>query len=558
MNNKGFTDAPAKEDKFEIQNFINGVSKYVLTCNTPMTMSIQGDWGTGKTSMMQMIKNKITMEVSDVIWFDTWQFSQFNLGDKLPFILLKKLINQVSDNQNELKEKSISVVKNLFEVGTNVLTGGITNGKFVTEIFDNDLIEKIEKLKETFTKLVKKKTGDNGRIVIFIDDLDRLEPKKAVELLEILKIFLDCENCVFILAIDYNVVASGVKDKFGINFDEGKGKNFFDKIIQVAFKMPIANYNISEYVNKNLKDIDINVDNEIILNRYVSLVNKSIGNNPRAMKRLFNSFYLLSCVANKEILETADDTIMLFAILCMQSKYEKIYNYILQNKEDIDVDFIKNIKNPDSSEIKKLKLNEDEKDNLICFMQELYGLIDKNDDQDIGEEELLSFRKVLNFSGMTNATENFTISNDLWKYRELHRSIVRKMIDKLKVDTKVTFSEWKRKKYDVGNYWLYYSNWEDKEAIKKFGFQFCFIPLEKENKTRMDIEIYRQGDTNINDIVSIFGNNPLQDMNLKPENTENAICYKNVIIFNTPGDIGNVYEIVKKACEKLLLYFKLQ
>lgn len=288
MSNKGFIDAPAKEDKFNIKNYINGVAKYILTCNTPMTMSIQGDWGTGKTSMMEMIKNKIMMEVSDVIWFNTWQFSQFNMGDKLPFLLLNKLINEVSDNQNELKEKSITIVKNLFEVGTNVITGGITNGKFVTEVFDNNLIEKIEKLKDTFTKLVKKKTGDSGRLVIFIDDLDRLEPKKAVELLEVLKIFLDCENCVFVLAIDYSVVVSGVKDKYGLNFDEEKGKSFFDKIIQVAFKMPIANYNIKEYVNKNLIDIDIKVDNENVLNRYVSLVNKSIGNNPRAMKRLFN------------------------------------------------------------------------------------------------------------------------------------------------------------------------------------------------------------------------------------------------------------------------------
>ena len=53
--NKGFIDAPASEDKFEIKNYIDGISKFILTCNTPMTMSIQGDWGTGKTSIMKML-----------------------------------------------------------------------------------------------------------------------------------------------------------------------------------------------------------------------------------------------------------------------------------------------------------------------------------------------------------------------------------------------------------------------------------------------------------------------------------------------------------------------
>ena len=127
-----------------------------------MTMSIQGDWGTGKTSIMELVRSKIEKDVSDIIWFNTWQFSQFNMGDKLPFFLLNKLINEVSDNQSELKEKSLSIVKNLFEIGTTVLTGGITNGKFITDVIDNNVIEKIEKLKATFEKLIQNKVGENG------------------------------------------------------------------------------------------------------------------------------------------------------------------------------------------------------------------------------------------------------------------------------------------------------------------------------------------------------------------------------------------------------------
>ena len=389
-----------------------------------MTMSIQGDWGTGKTSIMELVRSKIEKDVSDIIWFNTWQFSQFNMGDKLPFFLLNKLINEVSDNQSELKEKSLSIVKNLFEIGTTVLTGGITNGKFITDVIDNNVIEKIEKLKATFEKLIQNKVGENGWVAIFVDDLDRLEPKKAVELLEVLKIFLDCKNCIFVLAIDYSVVVTGVKDKYGLNFDIEKGKSFFDKIIQVAFKMPIANYNIKQYIDKNLKDIDINVKDEYILDKYVSLIRHSIGNNPRAMKRLFNSFYLLLCIADNDVIKTEDDTLMLFSMLCMQSKYEKLYNIILENKADIDVDFINNLKNPESNIIQNLKLKEDEVEDIICFIQDIYSLIDKDDNQAINEDELVTFKKVLNFSGMTNASSDQSLSNNLWEYRELHKKLL--------------------------------------------------------------------------------------------------------------------------------------
>lgn len=66
----------------------------------------------------------------------------------------------------------------------------------------------ISELKAQFQAAVNSAldTQSKGRVVVFVDDLDRLQPAKAVELLEILKVFLDCDNCVYVLAIDYEVV----------------------------------------------------------------------------------------------------------------------------------------------------------------------------------------------------------------------------------------------------------------------------------------------------------------------------------------------------------------
>ncbi|MDD4544159.1 MAG: P-loop NTPase fold protein, partial [Clostridia bacterium] len=54
MSKMGYTDKPVEkltEDSFGIKTYINGLCQFIVSCDTPMTISIQGDWGSGKTSM---------------------------------------------------------------------------------------------------------------------------------------------------------------------------------------------------------------------------------------------------------------------------------------------------------------------------------------------------------------------------------------------------------------------------------------------------------------------------------------------------------------------------
>ncbi len=55
----GNTDKPIEKtvnDTFGIRSYVDGLCRFILNCDTPMTISIQGDWGSGKTSMMNMIE----------------------------------------------------------------------------------------------------------------------------------------------------------------------------------------------------------------------------------------------------------------------------------------------------------------------------------------------------------------------------------------------------------------------------------------------------------------------------------------------------------------------
>ena len=86
--------------------------------------------------------------------------------------------------------------------------------------------------------------------MVYVDDLDRIDPEDAVSILELLKNIFNIKDCVFVLAIDYQVVVKGLKEKFGEPTPENEWefRSFFDKIIQLPFC--VWNYSFFFFVKK--------------------------------------------------------------------------------------------------------------------------------------------------------------------------------------------------------------------------------------------------------------------------------------------------------------------
>ena len=102
MKHMGYPDKPVAsitEDLFHVEVYVDALCQFIETCDTPMTVSIQGDWGSGKTSMMNMMKARMADSIWPV-WFNTWQFSQFDMGNSLAFSMI-----------------DLGIVKYNFEVG---------------------------------------------------------------------------------------------------------------------------------------------------------------------------------------------------------------------------------------------------------------------------------------------------------------------------------------------------------------------------------------------------------------------------------------------------------
>lgn len=450
--NMGYPDIPVAsiaEDLFDVEVYVNALCSFIKSCDTPMTVSIQGDWGSGKTSMMNMMLANMQGTVWP-IWFNTWQFSQFEIGNLLTFSMMDVILKEL-DCGADVRKKIINgligfgqrMVKNVSDYTfggeissmiSNTLTGAVPAIDFVSEIIE---------LKGKFMAAVKAKLEKEhrDRVVIFVDDLDRLQPSKAVELLEVLKLFLDCDKCVFVLAVDYEVVTLGIRQKFGSDVSEEKGRSFFDKIIQLPFKMPVANYDIRKYVKGMMEKIDISTEErEVTL--FYNLIQTSIGFNPRSMKRLFNTFELLDIVTASTV-QNIDVTVrrrILFAIICTQMCFEKLYLYF--TSERIDADTFDSLRD-DAIALDVLKeiygLNiidstTDEIEKARKFMPYFVKALQMDDDMDLSENELNYFRMILKCSVVTSVNA-FSAKSDTneqeWEYRNTNKELAKGTANRL-------------------------------------------------------------------------------------------------------------------------------
>lgn len=351
-------DVPRKhtqEDLFGIQAYQNALIKYIRMTDTPITIALQGEWGSGKTSLMNLLRYNLC-DVSDApyfpVWINTWQYSLMKTPSQAIMSILEGIINQIgalhpSDQKwAESKRKIGGLFKKMASVGTKMVAGTVgIDGGVVDDLFEGkeSAASDISQLKEEIAKLIdealSKDTSKQG-FTFYIDDLDRIDPPVAVEILELLKNIFDLEKCVFILAIDYDVVIKGLKPKFGelTDANEREFRSFFDKIIQLPFSMPVASYSVDSFLVDALGKIEFFTDQELkdpsLAEKLSEITRLSVGTNPRSLKRLTNTLALISIIYEEQTGAqnnvTVLDKLINYSLVCIQIAYPYIYNQLTE------------------------------------------------------------------------------------------------------------------------------------------------------------------------------------------------------------------------------------
>ncbi|MEA5009157.1 P-loop NTPase fold protein [Clostridium tyrobutyricum] len=250
----------------------------------PSSIGVYGDWGSGKSSLINMCKNKLEGEEGTVcLLFNGWLFEGYEdaktaiIGSILDEIASKKKISQkakdIIKGLNESIDK-FKLVKSGVKYGADILlTGGIgiiadltikniinkalSSVKDIDEnkIKDNiknqlnnkEFREDIRKFRGKFAELLNESKIE--KLVIFIDELDRCNPSTILDTLEAMRLFLFAGNVAFVIGADERHISYAVKSKFseieGIQIDIGK--EYLEKLIQYPIRIPRLNESEVQY-----------------------------------------------------------------------------------------------------------------------------------------------------------------------------------------------------------------------------------------------------------------------------------------------------------------------
>jgi formylglycine-generating enzyme required for sulfatase activity len=324
---------------------------------TPLTVGVFGTWGSGKTSLLRMLEAEIKdkgLAKFRSVWFTAWKYDKQDAlwrafilrvvdalypeenGTRIP---LEKLGANQQDGVKHLDRLAESLYQtvswkgeeswslDLHETAKETVKLPIWLALHLARLgdaakglgIDPDLAKLIgreaqthymqqltsmEQFELSFQEAIEKILGKDGRLIVFVDDLDRCMPEKAIEILEAIKLFLHVPQTIFVLGMDREIVRRGVESHYGIYLRDEKeeraelpinGDVYLQKLIQLPFNLPPLDASgRGKFIENLQKEMasDATLDD---LTREVFA--RGLLPNPRQVKRALNVYRLLRVIA---------------------------------------------------------------------------------------------------------------------------------------------------------------------------------------------------------------------------------------------------------------------
>jgi hypothetical protein len=394
------SDSPSREDGLKLDAFRNSLLDILLHAETPLTVGVFGTWGSGKSTLLSMLKREIDamkLHYFRTVWFTAWKYDR---EDALWRAFVLRVVDglyprdekggryapeELSGEQGEavklLERLERAVYETVYWQGesrwalnTEALVkegvrlplwlashlAGLTNAAEVIGLKPDlaNLVERkvreyhmnqlrfMEQFADEFERAVRlvlrgKGNGDggfSGRLVVFVDDLDRCLPEKAVEILEAIKLFLDVPGVVFVIGMDREVIRKGIEAHYGsllrsvVGSDEPPidGDRYLEKVVQIPFNVPPLDMDtrlafISFLEERLPKEFGLDdVTRQVIA--------RGVFPNPRQIKRVLNIFNLLRQVVQNQVERRAmeKDAIswpLLAKAVLIQSQWPQVYRW---------------------------------------------------------------------------------------------------------------------------------------------------------------------------------------------------------------------------------------
>lgn len=343
---------PFEHDLLNRKQYADVLTQIMKNTENGFTLSINADWGYGKTTFVKMWNVELQKEGYKTIYFNAWE-SDF-VADPM-IALIDGIINGLGKTLTKDKKNFISALsKSLIQLGKLVpglnsyaeIADAIKNGtdKLSEEGAGLKEYRGIKSVVDDFRNQLTtyaKKAGKEKPLIIFVDELDRCRPDYAVQMLERIKHFFEIDNIIFVLSIDKKVISESIKTVYGDIDVAGYLRRFVD--LEFALPDPdISNFIDAQFGQKGIGVIFTNYwdylekhyggeDRAITLRTALSVCLQATSKSLRDIEKYFNRLGVI--LNSKELSHKYLDLTSYLLYLYMFHK--DIYNHLL--KLDLDV-----------------------------------------------------------------------------------------------------------------------------------------------------------------------------------------------------------------------------
>ncbi|EJG1872285.1 hypothetical protein BS053_RS00770 [Vibrio parahaemolyticus] len=340
-NDQPIQGGPNDPDLLNRLDFANHLANVLLLNHDDdcLTVSLEGEWGYGKTSVINLVKGALNEKEAApiIIEYNPW------LAGK-PESLIQDFLLQFSSQLN-IKDNSEVALKaskeliaysSLYSVA-KLVPGAEPWASIVEKVFSKfgSSTKKIAELKKLDLLGKKKKVVSAIQkikipIIVVIDDIDRLTPSETFQVLRLVKAVADFSGTSFLLAFDSSYLVSVLDKNDIVNASE-----YINKVIQLRVPLPVisergmnelANVELNNLSDKNLTD-RFESDQERLSWIYHHYF-KHLIKNPRELKRFFNHL--------RFVLEQVEGQVCfsdLFSLSIIATKANAIYEHVKKTPE---------------------------------------------------------------------------------------------------------------------------------------------------------------------------------------------------------------------------------
>lgn len=331
-------DLPIKkssEDKLNRESFAKSLANVILQSAFPtsFTVGLYGAWGSGKTSLLNMVIEQIERSSTDVVIlrFNPWLCSD-------PKQLITQFFKQLASAIKMKKPTADTVCElvdqyaDLFDAASLIPYAGAAiaaAGKMFTTKARKRMNRKSNDMQGQKDEIIRTMVKENLKIIVSIDDIDRLSEEEIIAVFQLVKALADFPNAVYLLAFDYDVVVRALG-----TVQHGDGREYLEKVIQVPFEIPapsMASIHAALFSKLNgiLGDI---LDNRWDKATWAELFQYGVKNYIKSIRdviRYSNVFYL-----KYQLLQGETDPVDLLGLTCLQVFEPAIYS-TLNNYKDM-------------------------------------------------------------------------------------------------------------------------------------------------------------------------------------------------------------------------------